>query len=335
MGARQRSRRNPATLLPKRQRRLLMQKQQPFKTTFPLFNHLTMERTTFAGQPIFDIAPKLFDIDNVAAYVEHTMPPEASSKNGKSIIEQAGPLRLPYKKMWVEFQPGQKIWGNLFQKKSGHNEEPPTYYAGAFLQEFHPDDPERDEFLRTAQVGEFTDDVILLLMTFHDSYGMLDQNHWAFLVNPNGDLVFEASASNQSGNALFQKFGLDADAITAAMSLIAAPVIIAIGLMNCRNIETENRTTKPTSKRKHRKRITTPGTEYKVIKLPGAPSNRVDGEVKNEGNTRYHTVRGHFKTYTEEKPLYGKLTGTWWWAPSVRGKKENGEIISTYKQDVA
>lgn len=44
-----------------------------------------------------------------------------------------------------------------------------------------------------------------------------------------------------------------------------------------------------------------------------------------------HICRGHFKTYTEEKPLFGSITGTYWWANQVRGSKERGEVKKRYQ----
>ena len=32
-----------------------------------------------------------------------------------------------------------------------------------------------------------------------------------------------------------------------------------------------------------------------------------------------HICRGHFKTFTDIAPLFGKLRGTYWWADHIRG----------------
>ena len=39
----------------------------------------------------------------------------------------------------------------------------------------------------------------------------------------------------------------------------------------------------------------------------------------------YHQVRGHFKHFTEERPLFGRLVGVWWWDPYYRGNEIDGE----------
>jgi hypothetical protein len=35
------------------------------------------------------------------------------------------------------------------------------------------------------------------------------------------------------------------------------------------------------------------------------------------GLNRQHIARGHFKTFTEEAPLFGKWTGMYFWEPQV------------------
>jgi hypothetical protein len=44
-----------------------------------------------------------------------------------------------------------------------------------------------------------------------------------------------------------------------------------------------------------------------------------------------HLVRGHFKTYTDDKPLFGKQTGTWWWGWQARGNADAGQRDHAYE----
>jgi hypothetical protein len=43
-----------------------------------------------------------------------------------------------------------------------------------------------------------------------------------------------------------------------------------------------------------------------------------------------HWVRGHFKTYTKENPLFGRLTGRYWWSPHLAGKDTERFVDKTY-----
>jgi len=66
------------------------------------------------------------------------------------------------------------------------------------------------------------------------------------------------------------------------------------------------------------------------VKVP-TMRTEADGEDADSGRTqRVHLCRGHFKTYTEDKPLFGKYTGRYWWPWMVRGDKKKGLVIKDY-----
>src|SRR3990167_3444505 len=44
-----------------------------------------------------------------------------------------------------------------------------------------------------------------------------------------------------------------------------------------------------------------------------------------------HIVRGHPVTYTKEKPLFGKYSGTFWKPAHARGSIEQGAVLKDYK----
>lgn len=46
---------------------------------------------------------------------------------------------------------------------------------------------------------------------------------------------------------------------------------------------------------------------------------------------RDHTVRSHFRFYTEEKPLFGRISGAVWIPQHTRGSKEVGSIEKDYR----
>jgi hypothetical protein len=105
--------------------------------------------------------------------------------------------------------------------------------------------------------------------------------------------------------------------------------VAALAFMNCRNVKLHESETKPT---KSRKRRGLPGIRFSTIVLPG--SLGVGGAGAQTGTTALHIVRGHFKTYTEEAPLFGKLTGTYWWGSHVAGNPENGVVVSDYRIEI-
>jgi hypothetical protein len=59
-----------------------------------------------------------------------------------------------------------------------------------------------------------------------------------------------------------------------------------------------------------------------------------DGQASRHGLANaMHVCRGHFKTYTSERPLFGSVTGTYWWPAMVRGSASRGVIEKDYRVD--
>lgn len=52
---------------------------------------------------------------------------------------------------------------------------------------------------------------------------------------------------------------------------------------------------------------------------------------KRVGANGAHRVRGHFKHYTEDAPLFGKWSGAYFWPDRMRGNKAVGTINKSYK----
>lgn len=83
------------------------------------------------------------------------------------------------------------------------------------------------------------------------------------------------------------------------------------------------------------KRKSEPLMEYRILEIaPGKVRNKDAGEVpwgyRSPDERAFHLCRGHFKTYTAERPLFGKYTGTFWWQAQARGSKEHGEVVKDY-----
>lgn len=109
-----------------------------------------------------------------------------------------------------------------------------------------------------------------------------------------------------------------------------AHCIFAIALMNCKNVSLVDAPlrVKPPSKKQRRKR--TPALTFKTIKLPGGSSSGGEG-TGEPGETARHIVRGNFATYTDDNPLFGNITGTFWRPAHVRGKTKHGIVQKDYE----
>jgi hypothetical protein len=114
--------------------------------------------------------------------------------------------------------------------------------------------------------------------------------------------------------------------------------IFSLNLMNCKNIkyipydpnENLSRQVKHQMERKNQE----PYLKYEILEIqPMNAHMTIQNRPKNEpqNNQRLHTVRGHFKTFTPEHPLFGRLTGTYWWGDCVKGNAEIGLLEKDYR----
>lgn len=103
-------------------------------------------------------------------------------------------------------------------------------------------------------------------------------------------------------------------------------------LLNCKNVVLKKETTG--GKKSNSKR---PELDYQTIHIK-TPRPIYIGDKEYETipfheKEKYGMVgqqRGHFKTYTEEKPLFGKPhgVGTWWWSPIFRVSQSKDYVVT-------
>ena len=112
-------------------------------------------------------------------------------------------------------------------------------------------------------------------------------------------------------------------------------LLFSVGMMNCSNVGTVEVVPPPKLSKKREKRYGQPLVRYRVIQVKPHLSTRgakhSDSEQEAVGEDQpLHIVRGHFKTFEEDRPLLGKHSGTFWWKSQVRGSKKAGEIHHEY-----
>jgi len=100
-------------------------------------------------------------------------------------------------------------------------------------------------------------------------------------------------------------------------------------LLNSRNIGTEITCApdKLNVKRRKKGKIELFSYHTLVIKPVGKKQETIP---KHLWDNRIHLCRGHFKEYTEERKLFGKYTGRYWWQPLVRGRNKDGVVLKDY-----
>ena len=108
-----------------------------------------------------------------------------------------------------------------------------------------------------------------------------------------------------------------------------------LDVLNCQNIVTKDVIPPEKLNRKRIRNGKLPLYTYKILEVvKGKPKSKNAGSVpwdyQSPASVRFHLCRGHFKTFTPDKPLFGKYSGTFWWNPQSRGNKELGEIEKDY-----
>lgn len=109
-----------------------------------------------------------------------------------------------------------------------------------------------------------------------------------------------------------------------------ATVLFGICLMHCKNVVIES--VEPFhGEKKKRNRHNQPKVKYKVLKIkPMGVSLRGVGQYTGGSTPSMHIRRGHFKQFTEDKPLFGRWTGLYWWEAAVIAKDSKSKVLKDY-----
>lgn len=143
----------------------------------------------------------------------------------------------------------------------------------------------------------------------------------------NGEPAFWATDSTIGNPA-------EGDMIDVAADMLA-PLSLALTFMHCKGVELVDNVPPEPLQKKHLKkhRDARPLVTYKTILIQ--PATRVlkeEGNIDQDGMAMaLHICRGHFKHFTEVRPLFGKLSGTFWWPSHIRGSENAGVAIRDYK----
>jgi hypothetical protein len=130
----------------------------------------------------------------------------------------------------------------------------------------------------------------------------------------------------------------DSDFWWSVLDTRTSVVLFALTLMNCKNISyAPHDPNKGVSlqKKGRCKKFKKAYIKYEILEIQPMKERKTnktksESPVEVENNHRLHTVRGHLKTYTAEKPLFGRLTGTYWWGDCIKGNAEIGIIEKDY-----
>jgi len=114
------------------------------------------------------------------------------------------------------------------------------------------------------------------------------------------------------------------------------PAFLATSFMHCRNIAINVVAPPPKLAKAARKRHGVPLVRFRTINIePMRQVLRTEGRSHETGIKRaLHICRGHFRTYSEEKPLFGRVSGTFFIPAHARGSASEGVVVPQYAVDV-
>lgn len=102
-------------------------------------------------------------------------------------------------------------------------------------------------------------------------------------------------------------------------------------LLACKNVAGVDVHPPAKLQRARQQRGLLPLVSFKTLVIKTGGRARGSTGVTGEGEPlALHWVRGHFKTYTAEKPLLGRAVGTYWWSPHLAGQADR-VVVKDYK----
>lgn len=229
-------------------------------------------------------------------------------------------LLPPYDNLWLEYTPPQVIRskgeikpfnaGGLHlrngisirtsEPRSGHPLNPQMEYRAQMMQVF------------LEQNGR------LAGPSMHACW-MIDSAGKAFSLSGNGEqILFTAVGAAQTDATVPQQQNY---------MTMGYPALLAISFLNCRNtVIVDHRPDQKLSK-VHQKRHGRPLTTFKTLEISQVKKILNEASSRGESDLKHalHLCRGHFKNYNE-KPLFGRHKGMFWWGPTIRGTGPNAVI---------
>jgi hypothetical protein len=107
--------------------------------------------------------------------------------------------------------------------------------------------------------------------------------------------------------------------------------LMAMCFLHCKNVTVQKSEPHSPHTVKAYRKMGKPLYRYHTISI--VPNHQIGKGVGHHGPNAaaaIHICRGHFKTFTADKPLLGKHTGIYWWGMQVRGRKESGVVMKEY-----
>jgi hypothetical protein len=116
----------------------------------------------------------------------------------------------------------------------------------------------------------------------------------------------------------------------------AIAFVAGMCLLNCKNIVEQPVESPPLNRAARRRGENLPRYRYHVLKVRPFGSRKQRDLVSDNGQlTPLHWVKGHFKSYSLERPLLGRFSGRFWFQPHLAGRDTRRIVAKSYKADMA
>lgn len=249
------------------------------------------------------LAAVRFDVTNVSTYLD-------AFPEGKGWGWDDTPsVMLPFPMMWLEWKDGSEAMGMLLMSFAQDGAEIPQH---ALVFSFDPSNGRSRKELSTRP---------MLLGGFE------------FLADAvTGECIRSAITGSQHLSEMSDE---NRDALLDVVETKQPMAIATLGFLHCKNVSVENAPDQRTrQQRRFDERRGIDPVVFKTLVIDPSIGRKATAAERRDNHdpvTRLHICRGHFATYTAEKPLFGKYSGTFWIPAHVRGSAEVGEVRKDYR----
>lgn len=257
-----------------------------------------------------------FRMDTIADYVNATFKPETDGTRNIDIPHEIPNVAPLAEYMWFEMH------GDLWDREA-------NVQSGCLFLLVHDtkrDGPDRHHPLPPEARW-------VVLATHFTSYaGDVGTGHFIhfLIIGADGTLLsIQPGKSPFLSEQEYQAVKDDPGKHTLSPALTTA--LFAICFCHCKNITIEQEK-RSRQARRAAERAKTPAITFKTIDIhPVQKIMAEEGQIESQGIKKaLHICRAHFAHYTEEHPLFGKYTGTFYKPLHVRGSLKEGAAIKDY-----
>jgi len=247
-----------------------------------------------------------------------------STDSAVSLTEDVARIAPPWPNCWFEYVPQGSLGKSVIRAgvhiTSQFGEANPPIPFGSGL-DLDPDDIE-GSFMETLYLEGRNGEVLKT----HTTIVFLDEDGFAAtsqLLTKTHDGAEELAGLGDRPSSEIAKF----------LHMFMDPIHFGLSLCHASNVEIGEDPVPPAVQKKRRKAGKNPGKTFKTLEIePMIEQARYESSNgESELERAQHICRGHFKTYTEENPLFGEHTGTYWWGQHLRGTKDAGEVEKDYR----